>query len=132
MWIELWEGFNDNAQVTYVGEYNIKGMKMGRWNIWHQEKYGDDKNNQIGGGQYEEQQDGICVKVGMWIEVWEGFNDNAQVTYSGQYNLNGVKVGQWEIMYRKNEDEPFKKYKYIRWIILLVTKRFFNQNWRMD
>ncbi|CAD8129449.1 unnamed protein product [Paramecium sonneborni] len=109
MWMEFWEGFKDNAQVTYVGGYNIKGVKMERWNIWHQEKYGDDKNNQIGGGQYEEQQDGICVKVGMWIEVWEGFNDNAQVTYSGQYNLNGVKVGQWEIMYRKNEDEPFKK-----------------------
>ncbi|CAD8121206.1 unnamed protein product [Paramecium sonneborni] len=84
-WIELDKEFYFEKQVTFNGEYNINGMKVGRWNTvaWDQ---------QIGGGSYDISSE---IKIGQWVELDEGFRDWNQVTYSGEYNIKGNKVGTW-------------------------------------
>ncbi|CAD8120898.1 unnamed protein product [Paramecium sonneborni] len=90
-WVELSEDFNKDFQVTYEGLYNINGQKQGRWDILFEE-------NLVGGGQYDDQ-DGVSMKIGEWIELFQGFQKNSQVTYQGQYNKRGIKKGRWDIKY---------------------------------
>ncbi|CAD8089902.1 unnamed protein product [Paramecium sonneborni] len=106
-WVELWESFWDGALITYNGEYNLKGIKVGKWEI-NFDRWGDGKYKLIGCGQYDQQE--IQQKVGRWIELWEGFWYNAQVTYNGKYNRKGIKVGRWDINFDKWGDG---KYHYI-------------------
>ncbi|CAD8129602.1 unnamed protein product [Paramecium sonneborni] len=149
-WVELSNSFNMYSQIIYNGEYNLKGNKIGIWNIMLRNK---DQFEQIGGGSYDDQQglkigkwidqmipltcilksllmvniirmvkslvDGIlCLKriinfnnggglyekeggqkVGQWIEPSDNFKENQQVTYNGEYNMNGKKIARWNIMY---------------------------------
>ncbi|CAD8130240.1 unnamed protein product [Paramecium sonneborni] len=89
MWVELDEKFKSN-QFTYSGEYNMQGMKIGRWDSFY------DGYKQIGGGSYGSSDGyGNQKKIGKWIELDEGFNWSKQVAYSGQYNMQGMKIGNW-------------------------------------
>ncbi|CAD8190265.1 unnamed protein product [Paramecium pentaurelia] len=97
-WIELSTGFNDNSQVTYVGQYS-DGSKFGKWDIYYKFYLFQWRNKKIGGGLYEENLEGDSVKVGQWIEQSEVFNWNAYIIYIGEYK-NGKKVGKWRIWFR--------------------------------
>ncbi|CAD8127355.1 unnamed protein product [Paramecium sonneborni] len=87
-WVELWDQFSKDALVTFEGEYNIKGMKVGKWEF----KY---ENKTIGGGSFGEEQ----IKEGIWEELDKVFTRDGQVTYHGSYNSKGMKIGRWEIKY---------------------------------
>ncbi|CAD8123590.1 unnamed protein product [Paramecium sonneborni] len=98
-WIVLSEGFTDNFQVTYCGEYNTKGGKKGRWELMEKGEHFYSKYNQFGGGWYDEQE-GCSIKVGQWIEIRDGCNDSRKLIFSGQYNEKGQKKGKWDIIYK--------------------------------
>ncbi|CAD8131226.1 unnamed protein product [Paramecium sonneborni] len=126
-WVELFEKFRDDAQVTYNGEYNNNNMKVGRWGIYYWNIYGSEEfkymqifqnlqetyfivqqNKNSGGGSYDEE--GNQKKIGKWVELFEKFRDDAQVIYNGEYNLNNLKVGRWDIYYCNNyKSEEFKQ-----------------------
>ncbi|CAD8129323.1 unnamed protein product [Paramecium sonneborni] len=137
-WIELDEGFYFKKQVTYNGEYNMKGMKIGKWNSMYCESHGQEYK-QIGGGSYDQDgnqkkmnqmkgfisinksltmvniickrwkqqycgggsydQDGNQKKIGKWVELDKKFSKVKQVTYNGEYNKQGMKIGMWDSMY---------------------------------
>ncbi|CAD8128878.1 unnamed protein product [Paramecium sonneborni] len=116
-WVELFEGFAYYAKVTYKGEYNVNGMKVGRWDIMHS-KHDEDEYKQIqilliqnniqsGGGLYD--QEGNQKKIGKWVELDEGFNFWKQLAYDGKYNMNGVKVGRWDTKYCKIGEKDYKQ-----------------------
>ncbi|CAD8110873.1 unnamed protein product [Paramecium sonneborni] len=119
-WVELDQGFNDYKQVTYNGEYNKKGLKIGKWDSLYcingQKEY---KYMQIlfkykkysGGGSYDKE--GNQKKIGKWVEVDERFNDYKQVTYNGEYNMQGIKFGRWDSLYFINEQKEYQQMKYI-------------------
>ncbi|CAD8128969.1 unnamed protein product [Paramecium sonneborni] len=99
MCMELDEGFSSNQSVTHRGEYNINGMKVGRWDIlylhWNKKVFitkGGIINS--GGGSYDQQ--GNQKKIGKWVELFEGFLKTNQATYQGEYNVNGIKLGRWD------------------------------------
>ncbi|CAD8068160.1 unnamed protein product [Paramecium sonneborni] len=104
-WIELSESFRCDSQVTYNGEYNKNGNKIGRWDIYLNWNGG---NNRIGGGLYEDQK-GVQIKVGRWIELFENFNEQNQIKYNGIYNQQGNKIGRWDIFQRENRQKKFCK-----------------------
>ncbi|CAD8108710.1 unnamed protein product [Paramecium sonneborni] len=112
-WLELSEGFQRDSQVTYYGEYNKNGMKVGRWDIMYKKKdiYGnEDPNYQlIGCGSYQDQQDGSTIKIGKWIELWDNFRYPSQITFNGEYNINGIKIGKWDIMYCKWNEKEYQQ-----------------------
>ncbi|CAD8209772.1 unnamed protein product [Paramecium pentaurelia] len=94
-WIDLCDCFHYNRFITYEGEYK-NGIKIGSWDIkWEQTK--------IGGGFYDDNnQDDIMedsVKIGMWIEHSDTFNNSSQITHVGEYQ-NGKKHGKWDIYFR--------------------------------
>ncbi|CAD8159261.1 unnamed protein product [Paramecium pentaurelia] len=92
-WIDLCDWFYDYSQITFQGEYK-NGKKIGQWDFywnWNQ------KNRQIGGGYYGDDE----IKTGRWIELNDSFSWVSQVTYNGEYK-NGIKVGRWDIWYKKN------------------------------
>ncbi|CAD8200151.1 unnamed protein product [Paramecium pentaurelia] len=45
------------------------------------------------------------VKIGEWIEQSDKFKYGNQSTWRGQYDQQGVKVGTWEIYFRELGDE---------------------------
>ncbi|CAD8209758.1 unnamed protein product [Paramecium pentaurelia] len=92
-WIELGHSFNISSQVTFIGEYK-SGKRVGRWEIWFQQNYGDQKFQQVGGGSYDEEQG--YIKVGRWIELTDNFNKKSQVAFKGEYK-NCRKIGRWDI-----------------------------------
>ncbi|CAD8129055.1 unnamed protein product [Paramecium sonneborni] len=75
-------------------------------NINYQQQY--QKN--CGGGSYD--QEGNQKKIGKWVELDEGFNIQKKVTYVGEYDMNGMKVGRWDIVFK---DELEKKYQEIQY-----------------
>ncbi|CAD8156242.1 unnamed protein product [Paramecium octaurelia] len=85
-WIEVNEGFGLNCVVTYNGEYE-NGKKVGRWSTIRD-------GLEIGGGSYDEKEKE--TKIGQWIELNDGFWEQSQVFYEGEYK-NNKKVGKWEI-----------------------------------
>ncbi|CAD8130526.1 unnamed protein product [Paramecium sonneborni] len=113
-WIEIYEGFTDcnttSKKVTYNGEYNMNGMKVGRWDIMYC-KYNEIEYKQIGGGLYD--QEGNQKKIGNWEELYEKFEYYSQITYDGEYNLNGMKVGRWDIMYCQYNEKEYKQMQII-------------------
>ncbi|CAD8172296.1 unnamed protein product [Paramecium pentaurelia] len=96
-WIDLGHLFNSDSQVTYIGEYR-SGKRVGKWEIWFEQIYGDNKLQQVGGGSYDEEQG--CIKVGRWIELSDNFDEYSQITFKGEYK-NGRKIGRWDIWYKK-------------------------------
>ncbi|CAD8129677.1 unnamed protein product [Paramecium sonneborni] len=136
-WIEPDERIYDIKKVSYNGEYNMNNMKVGRWDIMYC-KYDEKEYKQIifkstnvysAGGSYD--QEGNQRKVGKWVELDAGFYcfqyNSKQVTYNGEYNMNNMKVGRWDIMYcDRGGNGKYKqmqilelmrifKYKYIQW-----------------
>ncbi|CAD8125981.1 unnamed protein product [Paramecium sonneborni] len=105
-WIELDEGFCQLKQVIYEGVYTKMGKKVSRWDISYQDLYGNKTYKLIGGGVYEE--DGQN-KVGRWVELVEGFCKLKQVTYNGMYNKSGMKVGRWDIKILRTENAGYKQ-----------------------
>ncbi|CAD8096603.1 unnamed protein product [Paramecium sonneborni] len=93
-WVELWEKFCNDAQVTFKGVYNKKGLKTGKWNICQCYQDAEGKYKKIGGGSYDQEEN--QKKIGRWIELDEGFASQKQVTYIGIYNMKGIKIGTWE------------------------------------
>ncbi|CAD8173458.1 unnamed protein product [Paramecium octaurelia] len=91
-WIELSNGFYKNSQVTYEGEYR-NGKKFGRWEILWKNSFEDKNKVQIGGGSYDQESQ---LKTGKWVELSEGFWENSQVIYKGEYK-NGKKQNSWTI-----------------------------------
>ncbi|CAD8128885.1 unnamed protein product [Paramecium sonneborni] len=59
-----------------------------------------------GGGSYD--QEGNQIKIGKWIELVEGFYCEKQVYYKGEYNMNGMKVGRWDIMFCKYRETKYQ------------------------
>ncbi|CAD8129685.1 unnamed protein product [Paramecium sonneborni] len=115
-WIDLDEGFKIQKQVTYNGEYNLNGMKVGRWDILFNQGDEYKQMNIIisvhifsGGGSYGYDQEIGEKKVGNWVELIEGFSQFQQVTFNGEYNMKGIKVGKWDIMYREWDEIEYKK-----------------------
>ncbi|CAD8129265.1 unnamed protein product [Paramecium sonneborni] len=84
----------------------MNGMKIGRWDIMYC-KYNEKEDQQIGGGSYD--QEGNQKKIGKWVELDEQFLNFKQVTYNGEYNLNGMRVGIWDIMYCKKDEQEYKQ-----------------------
>ncbi|CAD8119979.1 unnamed protein product [Paramecium sonneborni] len=104
-WVELWDSFYLYSQACYKGHYNMKGMKVGRWDIMFCDNY-EKEYQQIGGGSYD---DSFGSKIGQWVELDEGFYADKQVTYDGKYNLNGIKVGNWITKYCKFHEKEYKQ-----------------------
>ncbi|CAD8115251.1 unnamed protein product [Paramecium sonneborni] len=100
-WVELWEGFKYEAKVIYLGEYNLKGIKIGRWDIMYC-RYNEQEYKQIGGGTYDSSSG---IKMGKWVELWEAFWRESQVTYIGEYNNKGIKVGRWDFQFISDFDQ---------------------------
>ncbi|CAD8129466.1 unnamed protein product [Paramecium sonneborni] len=100
-WVDIEKDFWRFKQVIYDGEYNIKGMKIGRWDTLYcqvEEK----EYKLIGGGSYDSSSG---VKIGSWVELWESFGYNLERTYIGEYNLQGDKVGIWVEMGLRNNQK---------------------------
>ncbi|CAD8152373.1 unnamed protein product [Paramecium pentaurelia] len=94
-WTELSDGFKDDSQVTYKGEY-LNGKKVCKWDAYFKNIYDVSKYEWIGGGLYDEEGNGL--KIGEWIELSDEFEHRSQVTYNGQYKLD-KKVGEWVIYF---------------------------------
>ncbi|CAD8118551.1 unnamed protein product [Paramecium sonneborni] len=103
-WVELDERFDSNKEVTQSGEYNINGMKVGKWDILYKGRY-DGKYQKIGGGSYGEAQ----VKIGKWIDLDENFEFDKQITYNGEYNMQGLKIDRWDIWFKGRYDGKYQK-----------------------
>ncbi|CAD8167789.1 unnamed protein product [Paramecium octaurelia] len=120
-WIELSDEFYEDNQVSYNGEYQ-KGFKFGRWNTYL--KF-DGNYEAIGGGLYDWEGNG--KKIGIWIELSEGFNESNQFIFQGEYQ-NGIKVGRWNSYFKFNGkkeqigggqyDEEERGHKIGKWIEL--------------
>ncbi|CAD8178217.1 unnamed protein product [Paramecium octaurelia] len=121
-WEEISDYFGWESKVTYKGEYK-NGKKVGRWDIWYKKDYEDQQNEKIGGGLYDEENQGF--KIGNWTEILDNFSWESKVTYNGEYNL-GEKVGKWDIWFKykgKNQqigggfyDEAGNGFKQGNWI----------------
>ncbi|CAK74581.1 unnamed protein product (macronuclear) [Paramecium tetraurelia] len=120
-WIELNDGFQEKSYVILVGQYK-HGEKVGKWDIFHQQ---NNKNELIGGGFYGdiENQEGIGIKIGKWVELSDGFWEKQQIIQGGQYK-NGNKIGRWNILDSRRQiigggqyDETFS-FKCGKWIEL--------------
>ncbi|CAD8129443.1 unnamed protein product [Paramecium sonneborni] len=106
-WTELSDGFWDQLQITYKGEYR-NDKKVGNWDIYYNKTFhGHDVmmmlklQNFCGGGLYDDQyQEGGDLKIWMWIELNDWFWYLSLVIYHGQYK-NGKKVGRWDIIWKK-------------------------------
>ncbi|CAD8065871.1 unnamed protein product [Paramecium sonneborni] len=105
-WIELDERFHLRKQVCYYGEYNMKGRKVGRWNISY-DRFGNGLYKQIGGGSYYKGKGSI--KIGRWVELDERFNWDKQITFSGEYNMKGKKIGKWNISHDRKGNGEYKQ-----------------------
>ncbi|CAD8129526.1 unnamed protein product [Paramecium sonneborni] len=78
------------------------GIKVGRWDIMYE-------GQQLQSvGQYD--QEGNEIKIGKWVDLDEGFETYKLVTYQGEYNINGMKEGNWEIMHNKSIHIQIYKY----------------------
>ncbi|CAD8130738.1 unnamed protein product [Paramecium sonneborni] len=82
----------------YKGEYK-NSKKYGSWDIYYQKQYGNYKNEQIGGGSFDDEN----LKNGKWIELNKKFSFYNEITFSGEYK-HGQKIGAWEIYccYKEN------------------------------
>ncbi|CAD8150614.1 unnamed protein product [Paramecium octaurelia] len=106
-WIEVSENFGSRkgqSFVNYIGEYK-NSDRIGQWDIWYKYYVDGYKNKKIGGGLYDNRG---SSKIGMWVEVCDGFEMNLQIIYKGEYQ-NGKKVGRWDTYYMPWGKEEFKK-----------------------
>ncbi|CAK61445.1 unnamed protein product (macronuclear) [Paramecium tetraurelia] len=88
-WTDLYENFNNDAQVRYKGEYK-NGKKQGAWKIDLRETKVAKIEMTIGNGDYDEN----GRKTGEWVELVDDYDKWKQIIYKGVY-VEGVKVGDW-------------------------------------
>ncbi|CAD8190583.1 unnamed protein product [Paramecium octaurelia] len=84
--------------ITWKGKYR-NGKKVGQWDIFFRDIDGCGdfvSNQQCGGGIYEKK--GEEVKIGYWIELWDGFDFSHNVIFNDEYK-SGKKVGRWNILH---------------------------------
>ncbi|CAD8207732.1 unnamed protein product [Paramecium octaurelia] len=124
-WTEPAGGFTANSQVFTNGWYK-NGNKVGRWDVIF-------RGQQIGYGSYEILLHQGSIKIGRWIELSNGFYDDSQVTFVGEYE-NGKKVGQWDIFYQENQqDKEKQKMQRLWWRNLCIIGGLrVIENWKMD
>ncbi|CAD8208397.1 unnamed protein product [Paramecium octaurelia] len=92
-WVELNESYNYNCQVILQGQYK-HGIKIDRWNFMY--RLDDDRGfTYIGEGFFD--LEGQRQK--QWIELWDKFEDKSQVIFKGIYQ-NNKKCGHWQTMFR--------------------------------
>ncbi|CAD8129525.1 unnamed protein product [Paramecium sonneborni] len=78
-----------------------------------------------GGGSYD--QEGNCKKIGKWVELDEEFSSAKQITYNGQYNKKGMKVGAWiEMDLRIIKQEEKRNMKIEKSIQILILHQYLN------
>ncbi|CAD8116417.1 unnamed protein product [Paramecium sonneborni] len=94
-----------NSNIINMGEF-INRIKIGRWNTFYKQ-YQHNDLQLIGGGSYNQMEGIQSIKIGNWVELWDGFYSESQVILSGQYE-NGKKVDRWNILYRPDEDQKFQ------------------------
>ncbi|CAD8128763.1 unnamed protein product [Paramecium sonneborni] len=97
-WVDKYDNFFENSQVIYVGYYNVIGKRIGRWDIFCKYMGQKQQTNLLfvvrGGGFNNEE--GNERKIGKWVDL--DFYYEKQITYEGEYNQNGLKVGKWDTM----------------------------------
>ncbi|CAD8212989.1 unnamed protein product [Paramecium octaurelia] len=85
-WDELYNQYQDSLEFIQTGVYQ-RGMREGRWDIYHNMDILSSQQKQIrGGGEYAQ-----SWKTGKWIEPITN-----QITCEGSYQ-EGQRVGQWAI-----------------------------------
>ncbi|CAD8190275.1 unnamed protein product [Paramecium pentaurelia] len=122
-WVELNDQFQNCSQILYIGHFK-KGRKIGRWDI-------ADEGQLIGSGTYDEQNENM--KIGQWVELYDGLQNSLQVFYKGEYK-NGCKVGKWDIsIWGKNigggaYDEQSNSMKIGEWIEQMTGFHYYNKS----
>ncbi|CAD8208316.1 unnamed protein product [Paramecium octaurelia] len=96
LWVELHANFSQQREVLYKGIYK-NGIKYDQWETLQMMDNREEIRN-IGGGCYDENQ----LKNGKWTDLYENFNNDAQVKYKGEYK-NGKKQGSWKIDFRESK-----------------------------
>ncbi|CAD8187349.1 unnamed protein product [Paramecium pentaurelia] len=91
---DILDGFNQDSQEN---TQNQKNTQVDQW-VFRNQIVEQIVNKTIGGGSY-----GNGVKMGYWLDLWDGYNWFSEVTYYGQYN-SGKKVGRWNILYQNKVD----------------------------
>ncbi|CAD8157806.1 unnamed protein product [Paramecium pentaurelia] len=124
-----------NSQVMFAGEFR-NGKKVGRWDTFYTQ-FMHNPFKLIGGGEYEQVNQGDSLKIGKWNELSDGFYGQSQIIYNGEYK-NGNKVGSWDITFRKKENKSFQyigggKYVYMEEVGSIkigkwreLSERFYN------
>ncbi|CAD8181177.1 unnamed protein product [Paramecium pentaurelia] len=80
-WNQLFKNYHNSNKIYEIGEY-CYNRKIGYWKYML-------NDNLIGGEQYDD--GGHEFQVGKWIEFDDGYNQQKQVMYDGEY-INGKKV----------------------------------------
>ncbi|CAD8101898.1 unnamed protein product [Paramecium sonneborni] len=107
-WIELSDQFQIGSRIFFLGQYK-NCLKVGNWEIHYQDF--EDNYQLIGGGFYDDETN---LKNGIWIEQDDNFwNGNYQI-WIGKYK-NAQKIGDW-IKMKRNEsikNQDFQRVQYI-------------------
>ncbi|CAD8128380.1 unnamed protein product [Paramecium sonneborni] len=104
-WKELYGTLNQDLHTIFDGYY-VKGSKQGLWEATM--KSLRKTTHKIGGGCYN--QNGL--KDGRWIDLHDRFKDHCFLIYNGYYN-EGLKVGNWDILYKYEITNNFIKMFFI-------------------
>ncbi|CAD8155993.1 unnamed protein product [Paramecium octaurelia] len=99
-WKEIHDNFHNQCQVIYAGEY-FNGVKIGQWNTQYK-GIRQDEFNIIGGGLYFNGR-----KIKQWVDLHPNFENQRQVIQTGVYD-EGLKQGQWKILFRTNHQENYQ------------------------
>ncbi|CAD8198457.1 unnamed protein product [Paramecium octaurelia] len=103
-WIEISDGYEKYAKITYKGEYK-RGKKVNMWETWFDNQLSKSQY-QIGGGLYDDR--GDAIKIGQWIELNDNFSHDFQLIYQGEYK-NSNKVGVWIMKFGGSYMQDTKK-----------------------
>ncbi|CAD8112252.1 unnamed protein product [Paramecium primaurelia] len=100
-WTKFYKYLTPQIYIIYQGEYN-NGQKINKWNYeWIEPLTRNCKI--IGGGIYDQYE----KKQGEWTDLSNNFKQDFQVIFTGQYR-NGIKQGQWNTLFRRNQKTRFK------------------------
>ncbi|CAD8214676.1 unnamed protein product [Paramecium pentaurelia] len=104
LWKQLIKNYWKRAKLYEIGEY-FNDHKRGKWKYIYEDK-------EIGGGLYNE----FGEKTGKWIDISRNFweykqqllKSESQILFIGN-QINGCKVGRWDINWREQKDSQFIK-----------------------
>ncbi|CAK76077.1 unnamed protein product, partial (macronuclear) [Paramecium tetraurelia] len=114
-WIELSEWVDIKSCITLNGQYKT-GRKIGRWDIliYKYQQHDNPEIRKIGGGLYDDKGEGN--KIGRWIEIKDKYDDISQIIFTGEYD-NGIKNGNWDILFSERASKIMKRCKIIKKIL---------------